>query len=325
VPDPMPWQAAWQRALYGPKGFYRQPGGPIGHFSTATHAAAGALLAEGLWRWADRLAVDGIVDVGAGRGELLRHLHAAAPDRPLLGLDVVGRPPGLPDAVGWTVSPGGADLPPGALPRRHLVVANEWLDVVPCVVGRPAPDGALREVLVDPGTGAETLGGPLSDANLQWCQTFWPSSVDYHLDSPTRVEVGRARDHAWLALLDRAGGGPAIAVDYGHTAADRPPAGTLTAYRSGREVDLVPDGSCDLTAHVAVDSLRQTGRLRQRDALDDVPAPDHGLARRDPAEYLARVARRSEAAMLRRPGGFGDFWWVVYDPGAQTGATSSRS
>ena len=44
-------------------------------------------------------------------------------------------------------------------------------------------------------------------------------------------------------------------MDYGHLAAARPPAGTLAAHRAGRLVPPVPDGSCDLTADVAWDSL----------------------------------------------------------------------
>ena len=49
--------------------------------------------------------------------------------------------------------------------------------------------------------------------------------------------------------------GAVLAVDYGHTVGERPADGTLTAYRAGALVVPVPDGSCDLTAHVAIDSL----------------------------------------------------------------------
>ncbi len=309
--SPVPWREAWERALYGADGFYRRSDGPAGHFLTATHGGAGAVLAETLWAWADRLGADSIVDVGAGRGELLRHLYAAAPHRPLAGLDVVARPSGLPDRVGWSVSPGGAALPAARFPRGSLVVAHEWLDVVPCTVGEVDQDGRLRQVLVDAG-GTEHLGAPLDDADLVWCQQFWPGIVAPDAEPGDRVEVGRSRDEAWSGLLDRLDGGAALAVDYGHTADDRPAAGTLTAYRSGRQVDPVPDGSCDLTAHVAVDALRQTDRCRQRDAVAAGHRPDHELARRDPGAYLAALAREGDVAALRRPGGFGDFWWVTW-------------
>jgi len=322
VSDPVPWREAWQAALYGPRGFYRQPAGPSGHFTTATHGATGAVLARTLWAWADRYGLAGIVDVGAGRGELLSHLYASAPGRPLAGLDVVTRPADLPATVEWVESPGGSQLPSDWRPVRSLVVAHEWLDVVPCTLARVGDDGVLRELLTprstsgscsephgnpDPNRTSQLLGEPLAGQDLEWCQRFWPTTR-----VGDRVEVGRQRDEAWSQLLDRlAPGSVAVAIDYGHEAADRPAEGTLAAYRDGRLVDPVPDGSCDLTAHVAVDSLRQTRRLLQRDAVPAAEPPDHGLASRDPAAYLAGLADHSAVAALRRPGGFGDFWWVV--------------
>ena len=324
--ESVPWREAWQSALYGRDGFYRRASGPAAHFTTATHAGPGRALARTLWAWADRYGLDGIVDIGAGRGELLRHLYAYAPGRPLTGLDVVARPADLPGEVAWFESPGGPDMPADWRPERSLVVAHEWLDVVPCTVAEVAPDGSLCELLAPrtpgpcsepgrtpaPDTSTESLGLPLSGADLAWCQRFWPSVLGPDARPGDRVEVGRQRDGAWSDLLDRLpAGSVAVAVDYGHTADDRPREGTLVAYREGRLVDPVPDGSCDLTAHVAVDSLRQTRRLRQRDAVDPTTAPDHGLASRDPAAYLEALADHSAVTALRRPGGFGDFWWVV--------------
>jgi SAM-dependent MidA family methyltransferase len=312
VSELLPWREAWQNALYGPRGFYRQAQGPAGHFTTATQAGSGQALAQTLWAWADRYGLDGIVDVGAGRGELLRHLYACWPGRPLTGLDVVDRPADLPEPVAWVESPGGVDLPAAWRPDRALVVAHEWLDVVPCTVAEVAPDGLLREVFVDPATGTESLGPELAGSDLEWCQHFWPAALAEDRSAGDRVEVGRHRDEAWGALLDRlAPDSVALAVDYGHAVEDRPRTGTLVAYREGRLVDPVPDGSCDLTAHVAVDSLRQSRRLRQRDAVALTTPPDHRMAADDPASYLAALADHSAVAALRRPGGFGDFWWVV--------------
>jgi SAM-dependent MidA family methyltransferase len=317
---------AWQRALYGPDGFYRRAEGPAGHFTTATHGGTGRALARSLWAWADRFGLDGIVDVGAGRGELLQHLYAWEPGRPLSGLDVVPRPQDLPDDVEWVASPGGAVLPPGWRPDRALVVAHEWLDVVPCTIAEVAPDGGLRELLADSSydscsephgvpaasTTNRSQGPPLTGADLEWCQRFWPSAFTSEARPGDRVEVGRQRDEAWSALLARLpAGSVAVAVDYGHTIADRPREGTLVAYREGHVVDPVPDGTCDLTAHVAVDSLRQTRRLRQREAVASVGVPDHASAAVDPAAYLQALADQSAVAELRRPGGFGDFWWVI--------------
>ena len=38
-PTWLPWQRAWQDALYGAHGFYRRAEGPAGHFATAVQGA----------------------------------------------------------------------------------------------------------------------------------------------------------------------------------------------------------------------------------------------------------------------------------------------
>jgi SAM-dependent MidA family methyltransferase len=116
-------------------------------------------------------------------------------------------------------------------------------------------------------------------------------------------------------LLARVDSGLAVAVDYGHRGGERPANGTLAAYRHGREVTPVADGTCDLTAHVAMDTLDHDDLLDQRTALrglglvGDLPPQD--LARRDPAAYLSALQQASAAAVLTRRGGFGDFLWAV--------------
>jgi hypothetical protein len=88
----------------------------------------------------------------------------------------------------------------------------------------------------------------------------------------------------------------------------------------GREVDVRPDGSRDVTAHVAVDAVAAaTGArlLRQRDALArlgvDGARPSVDLARSDPAGYVRALSRAGEAGELLARGGLGDFWWIVVD------------
>jgi len=104
-------------------------------------------------------------------------------------------------------------------------------------------------------------------------------------------------------------------VDYGHARGDRPAHGTLTAYRDGALVPAVPDGSCDLTAHVAVDALEHDEVMTQRAALRDLgvaaATPDVTLARTDPAAYLSALARSSAALALTDPAGLGGFGWVL--------------
>ena len=303
------WDQAWQEALYGPHGFYRSTAGPAGHFATATQGPTGALLAEALVRLAEQHGLTQVVDVGAGRGELLTRLHCAKPSLHLSGVDVVGRPAGLPDQVEWLVSPGGPDLPEGlAGLTSTLVLAHEWLDVVPCRIAEVDAEGVLRERLVDR-AGTETWGTPLGGDALAWSEAHWAAH-----DPGQRVEVGLTRDLAWAGLLRRIHSGLAVAVDYGHRRGERPPDGTLTAYRSGRQVVPVPDGTCDLTAHVAMDSLDHSELLDQRTVLRGLgvsgTAPPHDLARSDPAGYLRGLERAGAAAALTAPGGFGDFLWA---------------
>ncbi|MDU0314203.1 SAM-dependent methyltransferase [Phycicoccus sp. M110.8] len=314
---PKPWSLAWQDALYGPDGFYRARGGPAAHFTTATHGPTGRVLARALLRLADEHGLTGVVDVGCGGGELLTHLCAvrhgeqpSAPSLRLTGVDVGPRPDRLPHEVEWLVSPGGPALPDELDDLRDvLVVAHEWLDVVPCTVAEVDDRGCLRERLVDPVTGVESWGEPLSGEQLAWAQQHWPATA-----TGDRVEVGLPRDRAWAGLLGRVTTGLVVAVDYGHTAATRPAHGTLVAYRSGHLVEPVPDGTCDLTAHVAMDSLVHDELVDQRTALArlgvDGRTPPVELARTDPAGYLQSLQESSAAAQLTARGGFGDFLWA---------------
>ncbi len=310
---PPTWHEAWLEALYGPAGFYRRPEGPAGHFLTSTHGDLGRVFALAVAALADRQGVGRVVDVGCGRGELLTHLHATRPDLELTGIDIVRRPEDLPDPVAWLDSPGGPGLPDELADLVDtLVIAHEWLDVVPCPVAEVAGDGALREVHVDPATGAESLGDGLGPADLAWVERWWPLD---EAEPGDRVEVGRTRDEAWAALVGRVRSGLVLAVDYGHVRGARPSGGTLAAYRGGRLDTAVPDGRCDLTAHVAVDSLVHDELGTQRDALHALgwsgARPDPQLARTDPSAYLAALAGASTVATLTDRAGLGGFWWVL--------------
>lgn len=303
------WKAAWDDALYGAGGFFRRES-PIAHFRTSVHASP--LFAEALVRLVRAAGLDTVVDIGAGRGELLAAMHAVDPALELLGVEVAPRPAGLPETIAWTT----------ALPEsvEGLVVANEWLDNIPCHVVEVDPSGDRRVVHVDAATGTESLGQPLTHATVAtslagWCDTWWPLSAD---EPGTRAEVGSTRDSAWAEVVGRVSRGIAIAVDYGHTRAARPPFGSLRSYRDGAEVDLLPDGSRDVTAHVAVDAVvdRVGGVvLRQREALGRLGVsgarPDLARATTDPAGYVTALSSATEAAELTAEGGLGDFHWVV--------------
>jgi SAM-dependent MidA family methyltransferase len=302
-------------ALYGPGGFFVRPDNPPGaHFRTSTHASP--MFAAALLRLLEQVDTGlgrpdplDLVDVGAGRGELLTALVDAAPPplvarlRPV-AVDLTPRPPGLPPTITWSRT-----IPPS---RCGLLLACEWLDNVPVDAAERGPDGVIRYLLVDPATGAEATGDPVTDADLDWLRRWWP------LDTPgTRAEIGRSRDEAWAATVATVERGLALAIDYGHAAGRRPPAGTLTGFRHGRQVPPVPDGSCDLTAHVAMDALASSRGVvvTQREALHRLGVhgarPPLDLARRRPADYLRRLAAAGEAAELTDPAGLGAHLWLL--------------
>ena len=308
-----PWKQAWDQALYGKSGFYRRVEGPAGHFSTATQGIPqiGEMLARSLLKLMDQEGLDTFVDMGCGRGELLEHVHRLSPQSHCIGVDIVDRPR-LSEPISWIQSPGGGQLPDELDGLSDtLVFANEWLDVVPCPIAEMDEDGELREVLVKVPSGDERLGEIVSGTDREWCQWFWP--VD-RLEPGDRLEIGETRDTAWEDLLGRIASGLAVAVDYGHTIDSRPPPGSLTGFRQGRQVLPIPDGSCDLTAHVAMDSLTHDELLDQRTALRQLgisgQTPPHDLARSDPMAYLRGLSTASAAAALTAKGGFGDFMWA---------------
>ncbi|MGC9381316.1 SAM-dependent methyltransferase [Streptomyces sp. MH13] len=327
------WREATQDALYGPAGFYRGPEGPAGHFRTSVHASplfAGAVarllcrVDEALGRPA---ALD-FVDMAAGRGELVTGVLAALPAdvaarTRAYAVEVAGRPDGLDHRIEWLGEP-----PPGT---TGLLFANEWLDNVPVEVAEVDSAGVARRVLVrDDGT--ERLGEPVDGAEAAWLARWWPLPGEEGL----RAEIGLPRDTAWASAVSTLDAGLAVAADYAHTVDDRPPFGTLTGFRAGRETPPVPDGSCDITAHVALDACAASHTARctpehtpsgallrpQREALRALGVagarPPLALASTDPAAYVRALAAASQAAELIAPGGLGglgDFRWLIQPVG----------
>ncbi|CAM4216297.1 SAM-dependent methyltransferase [Kibdelosporangium persicum] len=301
----MTWRTAMEQALYAKDGFYRSTGQPARHFRTSVHASprfAAAVL---------RLMPDApqIVDVGSGDGALLA---ALATEAELIAVEIAPRPAGLPARIAWT------DRLPETI--DGLVIANEWLDTIPVDVVEQASDGP-RLVMVSP-DGTECLGDPPDAADLAWLERWWP------LTGPgRRAEIGRPRDEAWADLVKRVRSGVVVAADYGHTLGTRPFHGTLTGYRNGRQVQPVPDGSCDITAHVALDacaaSVPETRLTTQRDALRALgilgAKPPIELAGTDPPQYLRGLRQAGEEAELIDRDGLGSFGWLVHSSSARIG------
>ena len=318
----MTWRQAMQAALYGPDGFYARGEPPARHFRTSVCVSAqyaGAVLfllrhVDACLRHPARI---DLVDVGAGRAELLTPVLAAAAAEPGLARRIAGhavevtpRPAGLDPRIRWHASP-----PPVI---TGLVVASEWLDNVPLdVVELTAAGPAVVEV--DPGTGAERPGPPPDRADLAWVRAWWPLHA-----LGDRAEVGRPRCEAWAEVVGRLRRGVALAADYGHVKAARPGCGTLTGYLGGRAVPALPDGSRDVTAHVALDACAAAGRhagaeqtilTTQREALRGLGAdgrrPSLALATTDPERYVRELCQATEIAELTDVSGLGGFGWLI--------------
>ena len=316
-----------QAALYGPGGFYARGEPPACHFRTSVHVSpsyAGAVL-ELLWQVDAALGrperVD-LVDVGAGRAELLQQVLAAATAGPgqasrrLAGriaacaVELAPRPAGLDPRIRWQ------PVPPAGI--TGLVMASEWLDNIPLNVVELTPAGPAV-VQVDPATGAERALGPPAPEDLAWIRAWWPLRA-----CGERAEVGSTRCAAWAGVIRNIDRGIAVAVDYGHVKADRPACGTLTGYLEGRAVPAVPDGTRDITAHVALDACAATGTaagaaravlITQRAALRelglDARRPPLALAARDPAGYARALCEASQDAELMDAAGLGGFGWLI--------------
>ncbi len=286
-------ESAWRAALYGPGGFFRRGELPADHFRTAP--LIGPELAEALLVLLDRVdfglsrpsRVD-FVDMGAGGGELaatIRTLATGSVARRLHVTAVDLGPPRPHPGITWS----------DRLPSRihGLLVGHEWLDAIPCpLVTGPHPD--------------------------PWLARWWPLAPGW------QAEIGTPRDHAWADAVSRVRGA-ALAVDYGHLHADRAAGryrdGTFAGYRDGRRVEPVFDGTCDLTAHVALDACAEAAGgdrvlVSQRDALAALGLPTRpegtGLA------WLESAARTSRVAELRAADGLGSFGWLLHGMGVPT-------
>ena len=251
-------------------------------------------------------------DRGAGGGRGLPH-GLAARLRPY-AVERAARPAGLDGRIEWR--------------RRRcrravtgLLFANEWLDNVPVDVAEADPDGVPRRVEVARPT-APSGSAPVTGEDAAWLARWWPLAG---AEPGLRAEIGRPRDAAWAeAVRSRGRPGSRSPSTTRHERAARPPFGTLTGFRDGREVRPVPDGSCDLTAHVALDACAAADGTRRPDPPArrrcarlglDARRPPLALASTDPAAYVRALGAAGEAAELIDPAGLGGFRWLCQPVG----------
>ena len=177
---------------------------PAGHFTTAPTGRSGALLAEALGRLADREGATHVVDVGLRAGRAAR----PPPRRPARTCGSPGstsstgrRPCRMPSA--WI-----------ALPRRWrparrarptstdvLVVAHEWLDVVPCTVAEVVAAGPPRGRPRRPGDRCGVARRPAVAGRARLVLAGTGPSTGLPVGPGSRS--GLTRDVAWADLVAR--------------------------------------------------------------------------------------------------------------------------
>lgn len=310
------WSQAWRDAA---RDFWstERPGT---HFSTSAGPLVAERIADLVREVDDRLGHPDalcVIDIGCGDGQLLARVREECGelgDRVRwIGIDVR---PFYVHGVEVRVEEVPCRLRMG--PSCGLVMAHEWLDEIPCDVVERDDEGVDRLVLVRR-DGAEVMGPALEDdqacaaygvdaaQSRSWLDLWWP------LREPgDRAEVGVARDRAWAWMAGLLASGTALATDYGHVASERTEHqrhGTLAAYSSGRVVRPVPDGTVNLTAHVALDAcaaaVAGTTLTSQREEISLAPLGETPSA--------SDVERHFSALRLRDPARLGGVGWLRWD------------
>ena len=248
-------------------------------------------------RWAGPASLD-FVDMAAGRGELatgvlgraarrrgrpharVRRRDRRPPRGPRPRIEWLPEPPrGSPGCSsptsGWTTSPWTS--------RRRTPRA--------CRAGCSSGRGRR-----------ERLGEPVAGAEARVARAVVAAAGRGRAAGGDRPAPGRRRGRPRSPASAR---GLAVAVDYAHTRRDaRPPFGTLTGFREGRETAPVPDGSCDITAHVALDACAgaRTGRPTGARLLTPTRTPCTPWASPGARPPLALASTRPRGVRAR-PGG----------------------
>ena len=278
------WESAWERTLTGPDSFYRhQP--PQQHFTTTVLEHDG--IARLVLAHVRSLLIDHpsnardlrVTDLGSGHGMLLRQLQTLLASAgfahrvELIGVDIRQRPEDLPDSIRW-VNQDVREYLRSTPPERGVRIAHELLDDIPLPIVEFDEDGVMHRIDADPDGWPGIIGAEHRDSrDLEWLEEWWPDRRPL-----ARAEIGRPRDECWRQMLATMHDGVCLAVDYGHVRPERRAGtwdgGSCVGYRQGRVVTPRADGTCNITAHVAFDSLAAVGRgLAQPVVTREEPLP----------------------------------------------------
>ena len=265
-----PWSSAWKAANAR---FYEHHLAEA-QFKTSIESGTevARALAQLILSSCAEFAEDGfsVIDIGSGSGRLLEQLAPFVPeDITWMGVDIRERPPELDPRIGWhrtEIDGSTRDITGFDGQVCGVVIAHEFLDDVPCTVVELDADLIPRLVLVDEATGIEVIGPPLrdvaarrllghtTDEHCEWLDVWWPPTRPM-----ARREIGVERERIWSRLTGIVASGFAVAIDYAHRLDERSAglwdAGTLRGFAHGRPSSAIPDGSVNITAHVALDAL----------------------------------------------------------------------
>lgn len=307
-----------EAALYDPAGGYYEREGRVGKGGDfVTGASWHPAFARCLARLAETIAEEtggppGVLDVGAGEGELLRNLAEAAPGLALAGIERSTARRSRAEAA----APRAAlfeSLDGSGRPVDGLVVAYELVDALPVRSLRVGEEGELIERLVgaSPDGAFAWRAAPAPDGEAIAARL---ASRGVSLEPGQLLEVRPWAPALARRLADALGRGLLLVFDYGAPAralyGPARPGGTLEAFLSHRVTrDVLPDpGSRDITAWVDFTELEE--------ALSAAGLEVHGLVSQSRlllglglAEELAATTdpfERNALAKLVAPGGMGE-------------------
>jgi NADH dehydrogenase [ubiquinone] 1 alpha subcomplex assembly factor 7 len=302
VAGPMPVAQYMELCLSHPThGYYmsRDPFGVSGDFITApeVNQMFGELVglwAASVWRLMDAPEAILLVELGPGRGTMMRDALRAAKVVPgfIAAADVhlVEISPALTQRQRETLA--GLDVPKcwhrslDDVPDGPLILlANEFFDALPVHHAMKLSDG-WHERVIEIGAGGKLAFG-LAPAPIPHFERALPRPLRA---APLDALFEWRSDHVALELGRRVArfNGAALVIDYGHTRSE--PGDTLQAVGTHSFADpLASPGSLDLTAHVDFQALAE--------AAESMGARVHGPLTQ--GEFLRRLGIETRAAALK--------------------------